>query len=314
MKKVWVDTDVAIGEEDARGGFADVDDAFAIIQLFHAPNVEVKGISSVFGNSELPNVDRVARFLSQRFGPEPLVDVFTGAAGPMKIGDLRHNEATLALKTALEKESLHILAIGPASNIGTFLLLEPQLSKRIREIVLVAGRQSKDQHFRVSEAHHPPFPDLNFELDPVAFQVLLQSEVNVVLHPFEISSKVWVNEADLQELMGAGGAAAYLGEYSMPWLNQWKAFSEKGFNPFDVLASAYLVDDSFFQYKDLPASIHFHRDDMLDSPTAFKPYLILSEESPSTRRWRYCHTVGPEFKKWLWEMLKNKPNLLSTKK
>ena len=44
-KKVWIDTDVAIGMGDPKQGFADVDDAWAMIHLFHAPQVEVKGIS-----------------------------------------------------------------------------------------------------------------------------------------------------------------------------------------------------------------------------------------------------------------------------
>ena len=43
---VWIDTDPAIGESDR-----DVDDGLALIQAFHSPELDIRGVSVVFGNA-----------------------------------------------------------------------------------------------------------------------------------------------------------------------------------------------------------------------------------------------------------------------
>ena len=45
---VWIDTDTAIGVPEA-----DIDDALALIQAFHSPELVVRGVSSIFGNAPL---------------------------------------------------------------------------------------------------------------------------------------------------------------------------------------------------------------------------------------------------------------------
>ena len=83
------------------------------------------------------------------------------------------------MRQALEQEKQTIMAIGPATNVGGLLLLHPELKSQIESVVLVAGRRSPDQHFKVGPDHEPPFPDLNFDLDPNAFRILLQSGIRV---------------------------------------------------------------------------------------------------------------------------------------
>ncbi|MEO0897060.1 MAG: nucleoside hydrolase [Bacteroidota bacterium] len=308
MKKVWIDTDVAITAPDARGGVADVDDAYAMVQLFHAPNIMLRGISTVFGNTFIENSTPIAANMVANFGPTPSVQVYMGAKEAMELNAIEHNNASLALKQTLEREKLHILAIGPATNIGILLLLEPHLASQIEEVVLVAGRRSLDQHFQVGPKQEFPFHDLNFDLDPNAFRILLQSGVNIVLHPFEISHKIWIDQSDLDDLATGCKAAQFLAKHSVPWLNQWKPFDVEAFNPFDVLASAYLVDESWFEWDELPAQLVFAPDDTQGNPAVFKPYFILHENNPGGRKIRYCHSTKDGFKEWLLEMLKTNPN------
>jgi inosine-uridine nucleoside N-ribohydrolase len=302
-RPVWIDTDLAIGMFAPETGFADVDDAYAILHLMRARQVAIRGISSVFGNTTLEHATRLSHEIVQRFDEENL-PVYTGAGKKLDLSDLNESEATKALAEALRSERLTIMAIGPATNIATLLLLHPECASQIESVVLVAGRRSPEQHFCVGPAHSPPFPDLNFDLDPDAFRILLQHDVPVVLLPFEISHKVWIDKADLDQLALRGEAGAYLAEGSRNWLSQWASFGCEAFNPFDVLASGYILYPELFAYEDLPARIEIHPDDTsVTDAAAFKPYLLLSQDKPGIRNVRYCHTAAPEFKQKLWDDL-----------
>ncbi|MFK7926328.1 MAG: nucleoside hydrolase [Bacteroidia bacterium] len=306
IKKVWIDTDVAIGMGDPKQGFADVDDAWAMVHLFHADHIQVKGVSTVFGNTDIENATRLANEICERFAPYP-VPVYRGAAAALDLEAIGTNAGVEALIVALEHESMHIMAIGPATNVAHCLLLRPDLATQIESVVLVAGRPSLDDHFRVSERHDPAFPDLNFDLDPNAFRILLQSRVPVVLLPFEISHKTWINQADLDQVASFGEVGKYLAENSQDWLDLWQDFGCEAFNPFDILASAYLVDEKGFQYEDLPYQIVLAWDDTIaagENPKKrVKPYLLLDKALRSSRKIRYCHTPPENFKEDLLKYL-----------
>src|SRR3954470_3215985 len=71
---VWIDTDPAIGEPER-----DVDDGLALVQAFHSPELDIRGVSVVFGNAPLERGLPIARRLVHDFGPAGL-KVFGGAA------------------------------------------------------------------------------------------------------------------------------------------------------------------------------------------------------------------------------------------
>lgn len=294
MKKVWIDTDVAIGMGDPRQGFADVDDAWAMIHLFQAPHIEVVGVSTVFGNTDIENATRLAHEICERFGPNG-ISVSKGAAAAINLQEVKSNEGVEALANALRQSELDLMAIGPATNLGILLLLYPELGAQIRSVSLVAGRRSANDHFRVSPTHEPPFPDLNFDLDPTAFEVLLQTEVPVFLLPFEISHKTWINQADLAHVATLGARGEYLAKESQNWLDLWTSFGCNAFNPFDILASAFVVDETGFVGEWLCPRVEIHPDDT-QAGTAFKPWLLLKPGKKGDRLVKYLHTPPKNFK------------------
>lgn len=298
VKKVWVDADLAIGIQNPNGLYGDVDDGFALMHLLLAKNVEVLGISTVFGNTDLEHAYELGLEIRDAFAPSSL-GVYKGAAKAMNLDSIKTNEAVEALAGRLRTERFTLMAIGPATNIGLLLLLYPELAKQIESVVLVAGRRSTDHHFFASETHNPPFPDLNFELDPTAFRVLLQQDIKVVLHPFEISHKVWFGKEELARLKSSGKAGAFLSDRSQNWLKQWESWGTKAYNPFDVLASGYLVSDVGFDFDEWPVEIQLAADDRAGNDTlhekVFKPYLIVGPDVSSTRKVFYYHTPPKSF-------------------
>lgn len=299
---VWIDTDPSIGLPNK-----DVDDGLALIQAFHCPELAVRGVSAVFGNASLDQSFPIAQDVTARFGP-PGLTVYSGAANAAELG--QETAASRALEAALKREKLTILVLGPATNIATVLKNHPELSARIIEIVAVAGRRP-GQRFTTGTENHKAHRDLNFELDPAAFQVLLDSPAPLTLAPFEVSSKVWIGKSDLDRLARGGPAGRYLAHAARGWLKLWRdVFKVQGFNPFDALAVGRLVSPKLIHCEPLQARIETLPNDVTEEKmqgtrAASKPYLLATPLSAAGRRVLYCFQPEASFKEDLLRRLES---------
>jgi pyrimidine-specific ribonucleoside hydrolase len=287
---VWIDTDPSV----APGGH-EVDDGIALLQAFASPELDIRGISIVFGNTDLVNAGRIGRELTSKFAPRKIA-VFNGAGGPGELGT--ESDASKALARELRRTRLTVLALGPATNVATVVRNYPELAERIDQVIAVAGRRP-GQRFRAGPSQEIPFRDLNFELDPEAFRILLASPVRLVLAPWEISSGVWLNETDLQAAAANNPGMRWLMPAAKDWLALWRReFGARGFNPFDTLAVGYLTDRLHLECDRLHADIETAPDDTAVSPSPpLKPYLLVSRPGRTERaNVSYCFAARPEFK------------------
>ena len=281
---VWMDVDPAV----LRGGH-EPDDGLALLEAFHSPELEVRGVSVVFGNSPVDVGYPNAREIVERFGPEGL-RVYKGAASRAELG--RENDATRALALALRREPLTILALGPVTNVATVLKNHPELSARVEAIVAVAGRRP-GQRFVLGQGGQP-LRDMNFEYDPEGMQILLDSEAPIVLAPFEISSKTPIPEKDIERFATEPELAAFFLEPLRDYVDWYDThFGVRAIYPFDTLAVAYLSTPEWIDCEELPVEIQIHPDDV--EPDGEKPYLIVSRELSSPKRVEYCHTASERF-------------------
>ena len=292
---VWIDTDPAIGEPER-----DVDDGLALVQAFHSPELDIRGVSVVFGNAALDRGLPIARRLVRDFGP-PRVKVFSGAA---KAGDSAHEtDASRALAAALRSGPLTILALGPVTNVATVLAKHPDLASRVTRVIAVAGRRP-GQRFTTGTSNRNGHRDFNFELDPAGFQVLLDSKVDLVLAPFEISSKIWLNGDDLDRLAASQSAASRaLVPPARAWRSMWgRLFGVDGFNPFDTLAVAYAISSEGFACETLDVRIDTLADDVTEPGVQGvqvdrKPYLLASNTfGDVSSHATYCSSAPDGFK------------------
>lgn len=289
QKRVWVDTDIAIGHESGLFRLCDVDDAYALAVLLRSVEVCVVGVSSTLGNTDdIKVTTNTARSFISTYGPNS-VSVYQGAEStlPEESSKATTNEAVEQLAAALRKGPLTILAIGAVTNIALLLLKYPDLEDRIDEIVLVAGRRSMDQHFISGLWQAKPFRDLNFESDVRAFEVLLGSEVKLTLVPFEACHQVWIRPRDLARLGESSKIGRFLAERSLGWLAEWEAiFGAKGFNPFDMVAAGYVINPQSFKWHQWKATIQEGPDDT-DHENR-KSYLLCNPDIKKGRQVNYC--------------------------
>jgi inosine-uridine nucleoside N-ribohydrolase len=301
---VWIDTDPAVGVADRA-----VDDGLALLQAFHSPEIVVRGVSVVFGNAPLVQAWPIGLRIVGRFGP-PGVRAYRGAATASQLGV--ETAATRALAASLRREALVVLALGPATNVGTVLKNHPELRDRIVRLVAVAGRRP-GQRFTTGATNPSGHRDFNFEEDPEAFRVLLASGIPLTLAPFEISSKVWLTSPDLDAIAADGAAAGWIVAPARRWLGLWtRTFGVDGFNPFDTLAIARATSPSQLTCETLPARVDVLRDDatearMQGTTVARKPYLLVSRDfGRSAPHVEYCYDVSGSFKADLLRRLKSR--------
>ena len=301
-KKVWIDTDLSVGmTRHKRDGYCDVDDGYAVLQLMKADNIEICGISAVFGNTIIENSYPLSKQMSSDFALGE-IPVFRGAGEAINLREVKSNEAVEALAKALQKQPMIIMAIGPATNVGLLLLKYPELKNKIQEVVLVAGRRTAQDYFKIgNKGSHAQ--DLNFDLDNDAFRLMFEHGVPVTLCPFEISNKVWVKATDLDALAKGDKGNQWLAEASRAWLQQWVDQGADGFNPFDVLASHYIISPEDIISEELNARLEIHPDDTVkeNDKQVFKSYLLCDKEAGFPVK--YCYDVVPDYHKKLMDSL-----------
>lgn len=243
VEKIWLDVDTSNGEV-MEGRVRDVDDGLALAFAFGSPEVEVRGVSVVFGNVGLEVAGRVTREVMRRIGRGGM-EVHDGAGSGADLG--RETAATRALEKELEgtgeggEGGLTIVALGPVTNVATVVMRRPELRGRIREIVLCAGRRTGFD-FHVPGKPGLKFPDANFEKDVPGTQVLLDSGVRLVFAGYESSCDTWLTRRDVEEIGRRGAGGKWFAETSEAWLSRWETgLKLSGFNPFDVVTVGWVT-------------------------------------------------------------------------
>ena len=229
---VWIDSDVSIGSP-----IREVDDAYALVLALHSPEVRIAGLSTTYGNAPLGHTTRAAQNLVRRFSAGAdftVADIFQGARSASDLG--RRTNASDALAAALKKRKLVYIALGPLTNLATFLRLHPNLTPRIERVIFVGG-QSPGTSLALGPNRSFQIHDANVFKDPAATEAVLRSPVPLTLLPVPTVSNLMLDSADLRKLEQSGGAAGYLSRRSRIWLWFWtNIVREKGGAIFDAPA------------------------------------------------------------------------------
>lgn len=233
---IWVDVDPACLVETV----ADVDDCWALLLALDAPGLRVVGVSSSFGNVDLPTAHRSAtRFLrlwsTARGRPAP--PLHRGARGP---GDRGALPAVRAMAAALGREPLTLLALGPLTNLAQLFERHPAAAARLRRVVAVMGRRPGEVFLTGGPALH--VHDLNLIKDPAAVAEILNSGLPLTLTPFSAGRRVVLDDRSLEALSRRPGLVGDLARASAGWARVWRRWLGGGGIPlFDAAAVAALL-------------------------------------------------------------------------
>jgi inosine-uridine nucleoside N-ribohydrolase len=280
---VWIDTDVSIGSP-----IREVDDAYALVLAFHSPEIRLAGISTTYGNAPVGHTTRAAEELVREFGVHIKPDqVFAGARSADDLG--RRSEASEALARALEKDPVTYLALGPLTNLATFLQLHPRLGRRIERVIFVGG-QTPGTTLALGPNRSFHIHDANVFKDPRAAAIVLQTKIPLTLASIDAGSNLTLDENDLRELERQGGAGRYLSRRSKVWLWFWTHFAGTSGGPiFDALAVVAATRPELIAMGRRSAKMDENGN--------------LAVESKGGRPVRYCVSVGPKTKRFVLQRL-----------
>lgn len=201
MEKIRIILDTDIGD--------DADDALALCLALKSPELEVVGITTVFRNTAARA--KIAVSLLNLMGIHD-IPVYAGIGHPLvqpadvnmvptqlfeDMKDLpfhREMDAVEYLYQTLkqEEEPLTIAAIGPMTNIGLLLRLHPEISSKIREIVIMGG------------AFYMHYTEWNVFCDPEAADIVFQSGVPVRAIGLDVTTQCQVDDDLIRYLRDAG--------------------------------------------------------------------------------------------------------------
>lgn len=196
-----------------------VDDTVAIAYLLASPAVELVGVGTVSGNTSAAQAARNTLDLLALAGRDDipvalgahdhLDHPFSGGA-PHVHGDngvggivLPRSDREVDERTAVEllldlsrtyAGRLHILAIGPLTNIAHALESDPTLPERIAEVTVMGGAA-------LSPGNITPVAEANVYNDPQAAAALLAADWDVTLVPLDVTLEHTLSEEQRQQFL-----------------------------------------------------------------------------------------------------------------
>jgi inosine-uridine nucleoside N-ribohydrolase len=232
----------------------DFDDALALALILQSPELDLRGITTVFGDAHTRAliVCRLLYALGRNDIP-----VASGSAprpvpefnGQMQYG-LRpcfrkrpeRASAVEFLYNQLKARpgELTLLAVGPLTNVAELLRQHPDCKPWIKRLVIMGGA------VRVGYQMKPPAePEWNIKCDPKAAQVVFASGVPLVVAPLDATAHLALGEEARQRLWSAG----------RPLTNElhalYQLWDRKTPILFDPLAAALCLTEKFCTLEDM---------------------------------------------------------------
>lgn len=259
-KQVIIDTDCGI------------DDAQAIMMALAAPNIQVVGITCVYGNAAVENVcQNVLRVLSVCEREE--IPVFRGASSPLVgagssptdhfgtdgFGDVIKDKdpeweekiqrehavnAMIRLVTENQKQ-VSLVAIGPLTNLALAIRLDPSFPQKLKDLYIMGGNKEGIGNVTLCA-------EFNFFMDPESAYVVLEEFLcPTYIASLEYSCRNSLTWEFFKELMNQDApAAAFMKTItSQCWAYSREAMVTKrdvyfgpGFVSYDAYAMSAFID------------------------------------------------------------------------
>ncbi len=233
-----IDTDPAIGIK-----LADVDDGLAILLALNSDELEVDGITTVFGNRNVDNCYRIGKEVLSVAGRTD-IPIFKGAYNETWLG-IRNPAVQFLIDQIMEHPGeITLVTLAPLTNVATAFLLEPRLADKLKGLVMMGG-YFFPSNFKI------PFikTEFNFSRDASATKIVLDQDVDTTITGLDVTTQVFFKDLHYVALERAKTSITkYIAKHIKSWLIFNKLYtSGKGFNPHDPICVAYLLQKNLFK-------------------------------------------------------------------
>ena len=242
MRPVIFDTDIG----------SDVDDILALALLVNSPELNLIGVTTVYGDTgrraqitkaaldafkrpNTPVVPGEQKTLTER-------QIFWAGHEGYGIDGLEKIEVSTSIQAvnylleniAQHGNDLEILATGPLTNIAKAISQDRETFSRIKHLYLMGGAFWLDR------------PEHNIRCDPEAAQVVFESGVPITAIGLDLTLRVLLEDEDVREIGRADAAGPILEDQIRRY---WIYKQIKGNHPHDPLAALAMVRPDLFVFE-----------------------------------------------------------------
>jgi len=255
-----------------------IDDAMALVFQARHPDIELLGITSVFGNAAIDTTTRNALYLAARFAPG--VPVARGAAGPLEghaptplpaihgddgLGNIgpvlpegSNPDPRAASRFIVETVKAHphevtLIAVGPMTNLALALDEDPAVASLVKQVIVMGGAFG----FGGVMGNVTPAAEANIHGDAHAADRVFGAGWPLVIVGLDVTQRTVMSVEYLAHLRDAAGEA---GRFVWDVSRHYEAFhraSEQvaGIYVHDASAVAYLLAPQLFQTRNGPVRV-----------------------------------------------------------
>lgn len=246
------------------------DDAIAILLAAHAEELQILGVTTVAGNSELENTTRNARKIMDYAGITD-VGVYAGCDRPMMrdlyrlTGAIIHGEDGLGgpsipkavtpietehavdfmIRTLRDsKEKITLIPTGPLTNIATAFIKAPDIKEKIDKIIIMGGAVNDPGNITSAA-------EFNIYVDPEAAKIVFASGCNLYLNTLDVSMKAVFYEEDIEAIRGQGDKISTIVAKLLDFFagTHVAHFGFKACPIHDALCVGVLIDEDLIEYE-----------------------------------------------------------------
>lgn len=248
-----------------------VDDAMAILLALKSPEIEIAGITTIFGNSTVTATTRNALNLLY-FAGRTDIPVAKGAHVPLFINPVEngefvhgadamgnigwHHHLSPNLKTIDPRAAqfiveqvmsnpgkITLVPIGPLTNIALAMQLEPQIIRNVKQVVMMGG--SVLQPGNVS-----PLAEANIFNDPHAASLVFNADWDITMAGLDVTEKILMDQAYFDDLADGGGMFGkfiwQIVKFYQNFHHEWHGMRNGEVQTHDPSAIAFLINPALF--------------------------------------------------------------------
>ena len=260
-KKVLIDTDPG------------VDDTMAITFALRSPELELVGLTSVFGNSYVEFTTQNTLRLVELEGNDH-IPVARGAAKPLfndprdmgmhvhgkegmgganpsppkgQVIDI-HAAQFIAETVRNNPGEITLIPVGPLTNIALAVRLAPDIVDLVKEVVIMGGSA-------YAGGNASPVAEANIYNDPHAAQIAFSAGWPLTMVGLDATMKCVMTKGYLDEICMAGNPATNLIRDILPFYQDFhdQIYGLRGdLHTHDPSAVAYVIDPGLFETKKIP--------------------------------------------------------------
>ncbi len=262
-RRILIDTDPGI------------DDAMAIFYALASPELDVVGLTTVFGNNttevcttnalrllevaertDIPVARGAERPLAQEYrgavdfvhGADGQGDVFGPAPTTTVVDD---SVADFIVRTVLGAPGeITLVSVGPLTNIALAMTIEPRLTEHVAEIVLMGGSA-----FRGGNAS--PAAEANILNDPEAADIVFGADCPITMAGLDVTESICMTSADLARIATFDSTRSDYLATIIPFYERFYAERNgiDGIWVHDSTAISYLVAPEMFEWTERPIRV-----------------------------------------------------------